>query len=273
MLLEQIAKVGAFAALAPIIAACTRSGRVGCRRRRPRRPSAAPRRGRRRPRRLRPTATTRTDAGPVARDGAVHLQLGRLHRRDDPEGLRGQVRDQGQVRQVPGCLDPDHQDPQRRRRRRLRPDLPGLRPTSRRWPATASSCRSTCRSSRTSRTSARAGRTRRTTRATSSPIPNYWWTTGHRLGPGQGQGGRHQLGRPLGREVQGQARDAVRPAGGLRGRRRSGWACPPNPTDDAELDAILALLETAEAAAAQVHRGRHRGLHERSAVDDPGVVR
>ena len=93
-----------------------------------------------------------------------------------------------------------------------------------------------------------------------------------RLGSGEGQGGRHQLGGAVGREVQGQARDAVRPAGGLRRRRvppglprehdgRRAARRDPRPAPDPE------------AAAPPLHRGRHRRLHQRPAVDDPGLVR
>ncbi len=125
MLLEQIGKVGAFAALAPIIAACTSAAASAA-------PSQAAAADGLRAAHDRPDGDRGThrhpgaDAGADAREAAEHLQLGRLYRRDDPAGLREEVRDQGQLRQVPGCVDADHQDPQRRQGRRLRPDLPGL---------------------------------------------------------------------------------------------------------------------------------------------------
>jgi hypothetical protein len=100
MLLEQSGKVGAFAALAPIIAACTSAAASAA-------PSQAPL--------PRPRAHDRPDSRgdrgthrhpeptpvPDAREAAEHLQLGRVHRRDDAAGLREEVRDQGQLRQVP----------------------------------------------------------------------------------------------------------------------------------------------------------------------------
>ena len=77
-----------------------RRGRVGARQSsRPQpRLGAAPRP----PRRRRHHRDRRADAGADARERAEHLQLGRLHRRDDLAGLREEVRHQGQLRQVPG---------------------------------------------------------------------------------------------------------------------------------------------------------------------------
>ena len=82
-LLERIAKVGAAAALAPVIAACTSAGATSA-------PSTAasvaPSASARRCRAL---GRGRADAGPLARARAVHLQLDRLHRRGHHRVVRG----------------------------------------------------------------------------------------------------------------------------------------------------------------------------------------
>ena len=72
------------------------------------------------------TATAAPDAGPHARERAVRLQLGRLHRRGHRREVRGEVRDQGHLRQLPRRDHPDRQAPERRQGRRLRRLLPGL---------------------------------------------------------------------------------------------------------------------------------------------------
>ena len=95
---------------------------------------------------------------------------------------------------------------------------------------------------------------------------------GDRLGSGQGQGGHHELGGPVGREVQGQARDAVRPAGGLRRRR-----VPTRAASEHDLGRRPrrgpGAARDAEAAPSQVHGAGQRGGHDRPDVDDPGLVR
>ena len=127
MLLEQIGKVGAFAALAPIIAACTSAAASAA----PSQAAAAtasapPTTAPTAAATAAPTATPEPTPVPTPEKQLNIYNWDALHRRDDPPGLREEVRDQGQLRQVPGCLDADHQDPERRQGRRLRPDLPGV---------------------------------------------------------------------------------------------------------------------------------------------------
>ena len=128
MLLEQIGKVGAFAALAPIIAACTSAAA-----------SAAPSAGRRRvtasaPPTAAPTATAAAAATATPEPTPVptpekqlniynwDAYIGETTRQDFEKKYGIKVN----YDKFPDAVDADHQDPQRRQGRRLRPDVPGV---------------------------------------------------------------------------------------------------------------------------------------------------
>ena len=102
-------------------------------------------------------------------------------------------------------------------------------------------------------------------------VPNYWWTTGIAWDPDKVKKDITSWTALWDEAYKGKMgmlsdQQEVFAAGAFR------LGLNPNPTSDADLDADPGPARDPEAAPAQVHRGRHRGLHERPAVDDPGLV-
>ena len=213
MLLEQVAKVGAFAAFAPIIAACARPAR----RQRPvrrgstvpaeRRPGA-PTRGRS-PRRRRSRRRSRS------RDRAPHLELRRVHGRGrHPVSSRTSTRS----RSAPTSSMPRRDVRESHRRPDggfditfpASTDDPGPRPDRQ------ASCRSTVAHPEQGQPRHRMAEPGlRPGQQHSDAV--HVVDDRRRLRHGQDQGGADQLEGALGRALEGPHRDARRPARGLRG--------------------------------------------------------
>ena len=105
---------------------------------------------------------------------------------------------------------------------------------------------------------ARMAATRPTTRATSTRCPYSWWTTGYAWNPDEDPGGPDELGCALGRGLRQPHVHARRHARVLRRRRVPARALTPNTTDLAELDQILAELETQKPLLKRLHDRPHR---------------
>ena len=199
--LPRVAAVGAATALTQLLIACLPAGSAAA--------SAAPvGRGPTTPRRRPLDAPPRRPPPPSrrrsrARERAVRLQLGRLHRRDTRDqfeekyGIKvnydkfpdestqiGKIRSDGKGGGYDVSYPASTWMPELHRATGVIAELDHSLIPNLEEPA------------------ARSGRTRPTTRATSTPCPNSWWTTGFAWNPDEDQGGPDELGRPLGREVQ-----------------------------------------------------------------------
>ena len=242
-LLERIAAVGATAALAPIVAACSTLGAsasaaVG----RQHRPDAAPSAARARPPSRARRATPEPTPVPTPESELfIYNWDGYIGETTRPTSRRS-TGSRSSTTSSP-TPDPDHQDPERRQGRRLRPDLPGL---------------DRCRAAGPRRGHLRA-------RPVAHPEHQEPWAELAEPGLRPGQQVLHP-------ELLVDDRDRLgtRPRSPRTSRagKRSGmpstraiWRCsttssessrpaafrlgfPPNTTDEAQLDQILALLKT-----------------------------
>ena len=104
-------------------------------------------------------------------------------------------------------------------------------------------------------------------------VPYMWWTTGVGYDTDEDQGDADELQGALGRALEGPHLDARRLAGGLRRWRSSSWATRPTPTDTAQLDEALALLEQ-QKPLVRTYSDRHdRDDDRRRRLDRPDLGR